>query len=416
MTAWMLYAVATGTLLAAAAWAWERVATSRGLPARHGWALALGAALVIPAVGGTGVLPQEDTNPSSMAPGLAAAPGAPEPDGPMVSDRAAAMAWLTMSAAGLLWISLVMGAVGRARRSWERDRVDGIDVLVSDRFGPALVGAARPDIVLPRWAMDLEGLAPAIIVHHEDEHRRGLDHLALLYGGLVVALVPWNPAMWWLFSRLRGAVEIDCDRRTLRSGVAVADYGHTLLEVGRRPGRAWALGVGLARPTSLLERRLRTMGTRRARTNRFRLAGLAAMSGGLALLACETPAPTDLQKALDGALRAGSPDAADGRLTAGPLDGITSSGDTVFIFGRPTLHPGTEPLILIDDELVPPRKPGEPLQALLAGIAPESIARVEVVKGEAAGRLLGPRGAKGGAVFIYLKNGMRTGGDGTPRQ
>ena len=56
---------------------------------------------------------------------------------------------------------------------------------------------------------------------HEREHQRARDPL-LLHAAAVGALVmPWNPAVWWMLSRLKLAVEMDCDARVFaRDGPA----------------------------------------------------------------------------------------------------------------------------------------------------------------------------------------------------
>ena len=64
--------------------------------------------------------------------------------------------------AWLAGLALALLAAALARGGWDRRRVAGEDVCVSRGFGPALVG---------------------------------------------VALMPWNPAVWWMFLRFRAAVE-----------------------------------------------------------------------------------------------------------------------------------------------------------------------------------------------------------------
>jgi TonB family protein len=57
-------------------------------------------------------------------------------------------------------------------------------------------------------------------------------------------VLPWNPVVWLLSSRLVRAIELDCDRRVLRRCPDVGSYGTTLLDISaRRPGRLLALAA-----------------------------------------------------------------------------------------------------------------------------------------------------------------------------
>jgi len=60
----------------------------------------------------------------------------------------------------------------RARHRWERRRIGDEHVYVSRRFGPALVGIARPAIVIPRWVLRLGEAVGTTVVRHEREHAR----------------------------------------------------------------------------------------------------------------------------------------------------------------------------------------------------------------------------------------------------
>ena len=179
-------------------------------------------------------------------------------DSPMPT-RSATSAWGAGSAGSLTALCIVLGFVARARRRWERKQVDGTDVYVSRRFGPALVGIAAPRVVIPSWVLELPPNARATILRHEQEHARARDHLALLYAGLIAAVFPWSPAIWWMCRRLRAAVEMDCDQRVIAGGIGPADYGAVLLHAGSRSHGRWGLAPAMSQPKSLLERRLRTM-------------------------------------------------------------------------------------------------------------------------------------------------------------
>src|SRR5262245_11059638 len=66
-------------------------------------------------------------------------------------DEPLAVAWATLSfAAAINFFGGVIVLVWM-RRSWKRRTVLGIPVYVSERTGPAVVGAVTPAIVVPEW-------------------------------------------------------------------------------------------------------------------------------------------------------------------------------------------------------------------------------------------------------------------------
>lgn len=139
-----------------------------------------------------------------------------------------------------------------------------------------------------------------MILRHEDEHRLARDP-ALLSAGLVAAiLMPWNAALWWGFSRLRHAVETDCDRRVLtRQAPSASSYARLLLHVGTRPGSRIPLGAGFGERHSSLEHRIRALlveptGRVRTTTVRILVAGLL-FAGSCSLSSPDAGLLTDIQ-------------------------------------------------------------------------------------------------------------------------
>ena len=307
MLAWMFYAALVGGIVAAAALALERLAAAAGRPRRIAWLVALALAVVVPLAGGVRrpkapVVTTADEIPEITAPVPEArwtiVPQLPLP-GSRDTTRTANLAWAAGSAVTLAALATLLTAVARARRRWPRQRVDGTDVRVSRRFGPALVGIAKPDIVLPGWVLALQPPARSAIVRHEQEHARARDHLALLYAGLVLAAFPWSPAIWWMCRRLRAAVEIDCDQRVIASGIGVADYGAVLLDAGSRCHARWGLALAMGHPRSLLERRLKTMSEKTRELNRSQVALLSGTALVALVIACDAPAPTRIEEVAD---------------------------------------------------------------------------------------------------------------------
>ena len=147
-------------------------------------------------------------------------------------------------------------------------------------FGPAVVGWRRLEIVLPVWALELAGDARALVVRHEQEHVRRRDPRLLIHASLIVLAMPWNPALWWQYRRLRRAIELDCDARVVRGGASVARYGEVLLEAGGfcRRGRLPALAA-FAERAGDLEARIKALTPRRGRWRAARVSAAVAAAG-----------------------------------------------------------------------------------------------------------------------------------------
>ena len=406
MIAWMLYAALVAVLVAGGALALERLVASTGRPRRFVWLAALGLAVAIPLAGRT---------PEPAAPAVQEAISAvtslvngepvegprneirtvPVPGG-IQSDRVAALAWGTASLTVLAVLGAVLVAVAWRRRSWERRRVAGPRVYVSRGFGPALVGLLAPRVVVPSWVLRLDPAARDAIVRHEEEHARARDHLTLLCGGLVTALFPWSPAIWWMCRRLRAAVEMDCDERVVASGIGVADYGAVLLNAGTRSRRWWGFAPAMGHPRSLLERRLKTMSEKQRKLGTGRALVLAGVAAGALVAACDTPVPTELRDAIEEALdvrarvdRAGT-----------PSSGTADTHLAKWFVTAPA------PLVFVDDVVVG-RYEDLPEAVRLwseSGLRTDGLVdRVEVIKRTRSRELYGDEGVNG-AIRIFTKD------------
>lgn len=56
-----------------------------------------------------------------------------------------------------------------------------------------------------------------MILRHEFPHCTARDTALLWFAELSLAAMPWNSVLRWLAQRIRLAIEVDCDLRTLRS-------------------------------------------------------------------------------------------------------------------------------------------------------------------------------------------------------
>lgn len=208
-----------------------------------------------------------------------------------VNDVAVA-SWIVSS---LLVLALVVGVVRRARaaqRRWPVAHVEGERVRVAPNAGPVVLGYLRPEIVVPAWLFECGVAERRLAVAHEAEHVRARDPLLLGAACVGVALMPWNPAVWYMLSRLRLAVELDCDSRLLRRGAAARAYGALLIDVAERAAPLRLAALALAGDRSHLHQRILAMKTE---TPKYVLArgGIAAALGLVALLAaCEAKLPT----------------------------------------------------------------------------------------------------------------------------
>jgi len=311
---WMLYTVVVGALLAGAGALAERGLRLLGRPVRGIWAAAVVLAILLPMLtalrpgGGataaaTGAEALTLTAPAASA-GVPTLPSLPSLDAPLL----AAWALLSLTLFGALLHGV--GVLHGRRREWRRAEVEGRAVLVATDTGPAVIGWRRMQVVLPAWVLELNSDTRQLILAHEEEHIRRGDP-ALLLGGLVAALlVPWNAPLWYLYRRLRLAIELDCDARVVAGGADVARYGEVLLVAGARTrgGRLPALATFAERATQL-ETRLTALTPDPVRRRWPRVAGAGAIAALVLVAACtiQNPLEVDLTRGGAGGEREFSP-------------------------------------------------------------------------------------------------------------
>lgn len=324
MISWMLYSLVVGALVALAARGMEEVCRLLGQPLRWVWAgaLVLLLALIATAPSRAPAAPTGTMN----ALAVEAPVQFPLPDTPSLEGRttrvvngviirltAIPMQGAYMLArhlpdrlwgrtAGAVWITLsvfvLLAFVGSALHfRWIRNRfplmsVLDVEVRVSRRLGPAVMGLVWPEIVVPRWLLSVPVDHQRLVLTHEVEHRRARDPLLLALGWLGIVLVPWHPALWWMASRLRLAAEVDCDARVLRSGVEPLRYGSLLIEIAGRCSTGRLGTPALAGSRSHLERRLLAMLPTTHRFAGARGALLSVLTAAALAAACEAALPT----------------------------------------------------------------------------------------------------------------------------
>ena len=296
---WMLYLAVISAAFAVAAFAAERAFRAYRLPVRFVWLAAMVGTFALPVLTWLGwfspasSLPVIGTGVESLVQTWAAAPGSaiPDPGSGGVVDVALIASWMLASVAVLVWIGISALRLRRDRAEWTLGVIDGETVFVSPDVGPAVVGFGAASVVVPEWLLRALPEAQRLALRHERFHVAAGDPYLLAIGLGAVILMPWNPVVWWMLSRLRGAIEVDCDGRVLKSGVSPDTYAALLLHISARRHLYPALSSAFAKSASLLGRRVTEM-----LPNRVHARGLRAVVYGVIALAfiavgCDAPSP-----------------------------------------------------------------------------------------------------------------------------
>jgi beta-lactamase regulating signal transducer with metallopeptidase domain len=209
-------------------------------------------------------------------------------------DRIAAIAWACAS--GALVLVLCHGAIGVRRRVRTSARIFGEDLAVGDAIGPAVVGFVRPRIVVPTWFLALDVATQRTALLHEREHIVAHDSRLIGAALLLLVAMPWNVPLWWQFRRLRAAIEVDCDARVLRRGVAAHAYGLTLLSVAEHRSKAFLFAPSMSDAAAALERRIKLLFSPQVLHAKSVAVLLGACAIGSTLAAAQVEPPADIVK------------------------------------------------------------------------------------------------------------------------
>ena len=304
--AWIGYCLLISGLLALAAFASERALGHFRKPVRWAWFAAIAGSVTVPVVAffAPGLLPGFGVSSAAPAVGLsdlAAVAAAPELPATAAEagggfDAAAvgtvlAWGWLLLIAAMVGYLGRIYGRLRLEMRTWTPGHVAGSPVMISDERGPAVVGIRRSIVVMPRWIPELEDRLLRLVFLHEREHQRAGDHRLFAAAVAALVLMPWNLLVWWQVSRLRLAIEFDCDRRVLRRGESPRDYADALLTVGSRVSGPLLAAAAFAERKPAVERRLRRMTEPAASMRPLRTLGASGvvMVAVLFVLGCPGP-------------------------------------------------------------------------------------------------------------------------------
>ncbi|MEQ1782286.1 MAG: M56 family metallopeptidase [Hyphomonadaceae bacterium] len=172
-------------------------------------------------------------------------------------------------------------------------RMQGVRVVVSPEApGPMAAGLLHPAIVLPE-SIALASPGMAALLEHEHAHIRRRDMLAALGQRVVLALLWWSPALYWISRRMDEEREVACDEAAVdRTGDARA-FARSLTTQAENQlwVRAPRLAVGAIGPRSQFSRRIRrlidiakTGGSPAKYSGRLAFAGLAVVVGVAAMV------------------------------------------------------------------------------------------------------------------------------------
>jgi bla regulator protein blaR1 len=477
MIDWMLYTAAVGLCIAAAARSAEWLARLGGYRVRFIWIGALVLSVVLPATvalrrpepvtampdPGHAVRADDATNRvlggswlqtlgawlgdmrTIVGSPLRITAGALRDRVPPVVNRYMSFV-VAIASAGVL---LVLVGVGRrfrrARREWPVVTIDGVNVRVAPGIGPIVIGLVRPDIVVPRWLLGRPAGEQRLVVAHEDEHVRARDPLLLGVGWLAMVVLPWNPAVWYMVSRLRLAVELDCDARVLRRGALPQSYGTLLIDLAQHASTLRVSALALADDASHLHQRILAMKRTTPRFARLRAGGASIFALGSLIVACQetlpAPSPAALSEKAPGELalvekitttavtdtesvklrmKVTEKPGTRIRLRQAPADrhdGGTKSVVEAEELELPAKVPAREPRVLLEAPVegsllrLSPKQGVEPLifidgvraaNGSLKALDPAKIEAIEVLKGSAARVKYGEEAAAG-VIVITLK-------------
>jgi TonB-dependent SusC/RagA subfamily outer membrane receptor len=435
MISWLLYTLIVSACVLTAAYAADWLARVARRPVRFLWIASATLIVLLPALaplragrGAQGAATRVDISSLDLLQTSVASVGRRVPE---TARWYALAAWILASLAVAASFAIAYLRLRRARRRWPVIDLHGHRVRVAPGEGPIVVGLVRPEIILPRWVLNRADEEQRVIIAHESAHVSASDPVLLALACTAVALMPWNPALWVILSRLRLAIELDCDARVLRGGVSPRSYGSLLVDVAESALPLRFAATALADDSSHLQQRILAMQPRPL-THRFLRGGSAALIAFAGLLAaCEAKMPTSKDiEALDargveqGARSLGV--VADS-LTAWSVDGVATTaakarsipsdsivtvnvvkmpkGARVLIVtkqGQQTIHvagnPNAHPILFIDGV----RKD----ESALKSLDRSRIESVNVLKGSAAVEQYGAD-ATNGVIVVTTKAASR---------
>lgn len=298
---WMLGAILFASCCAVAAFAAERALRAMRLPTRGPWVLALAIGAVWPVIASivlSALAPDPTASQTSASVLMSVIP--------VTSDNGfdfsawlarldTPLTWVWSIASGLLLIQILLAlrTLQGVRRRARLEQLQGEQVLIDESVGPAVLGLVRPHIVIPSWVLTIDAPLRALVLRHEREHCKAGDPALVWLSVVTTTAMPWNPALWWISRRLRIAMEIDCDARTLRDEADTSRYAKLLLFIAQQSPSARFVPM-LSHSASQLSRRIHAMNNASTRFRTLRVltaSGIAVLAGAAA---CSSRIATNL--------------------------------------------------------------------------------------------------------------------------
>ncbi|MET0357498.1 MAG: M56 family metallopeptidase [Cellvibrio sp.] len=306
MLVWIIYVIFVSLLLGLAAVTAERRAHLRGKSSRWYWISAIIASLLIPTVIASvsielpdifnsqtvqKVIVLREATSNYISPFLWVSESLLTPTEYHNFDAIIKQLWLWLSAFLLCALTISGVHLLWRKQTWEKSTLLNTPVLVTDDIGPAVVGLINPQIVIPKWVIELPITQQQAILDHEQSHLDADDPRLLTVAICLLVFMPWNIPLWWQLHRLRGAIEVDCDARVLRKGQSVQNYGETLIAVAQRQSRYIGAVAGMSESQSFLEKRIKIMITKPAKWWRLSAIAFGLASIGFVAVAAQVTPP-----------------------------------------------------------------------------------------------------------------------------
>ena len=356
--AWIGYCLLISGLLTLAAFASERALGHFRKPVRWAWFAAIVGSVTVPMVAffAPGFLPGFGASSAEPAVGLsgvavvAAAGELPAAAGRGFDAAAVgavlAWGWVLLVVAMIGYVGRICGRLRSEMRTWRPGRVEGSPVMISEVRGPAVVGFRRSVVVMPKWIPELEHRLLRLVFLHEREHQRAGDHRLFAAAVTALVLMPWNLFVWWQVSRLRLAIEFDCDHRVLRRGESPRDYADALITVGSRVSGSLLAAAAFAERKPAVERRLRRMTEPLASMRLLRTLGASGLAMVAVLFVLGCPGPESAMNAPEPPAAAVTPPSEAVEWTPPPMPGedALARGDrpSFIAFDRPPILQNAE--------------------------------------------------------------------------
>lgn len=291
MLPWIGHALLTAAALAVLGVVLERSLGGRWIARRFIWLGVMVATVAIPIAGALLVSPRVTTIATGSVSPVASS-AAPTPIG---LDQIVGFGWIGLTTIVVMLLVASHVALRRRLDTCERTRIDDDSAIVSEDFGPAVVGVVHPVIVVPKWTLALSENDRRLVVVHEREHIRAHDPALNALGLALAVLFPWNATLWWQLKRLRLAIEIDCDARVVRRGNDPVRYGELLVSAHASVTRRIAPVLALAQHQSALSRRIDALVSAPRRSVARSLAAVG-LTGALFAAIAAAPPPTLRQR------------------------------------------------------------------------------------------------------------------------